>query len=177
VQIVILDEFLVREEWEGLLEFTARNIRSPGEALSDLGSCHWSFTERLISAMPHVLERLGRPGLPLASLEFELAARSNRENTGLRDGRDGDEYSSREIAFVYFLHHHPQRFSGGEMRIYNAARDHGPRQANGPYSIIYPIPNQIAFFGSECLTEELPVECLSPRVEDGLFAVRGWFHR
>jgi hypothetical protein len=174
VQIVILDEFLVREEWEGLLEYTAHNIRGPREVLSDLGAYQWSFTERVISAMPHVLERLGRPALPLTSIELQLVARCNPENTGLRDGHDVDEYRTREIAFVYFLHRQPQRFSGGEMRIYDAERDHGGFHVTGPYRIVYPIANQIAFFSSECLTEELPVECPSGRLEDSLFAIRGW---
>jgi Rps23 Pro-64 3,4-dihydroxylase Tpa1-like proline 4-hydroxylase len=195
--IAILDEFLVVEEWQGLLEFTLHNapafratqVIGPDGAslldpqhrrsrvLFDLGPYHGIFSHRLMTFLPHVLQRLGRPEFGVSQLEVQLTATNHGEFFRAHIDNEANEVSGRRLTFVYFFHREPCGFQGGELRLFDTEIRDGRSVAVGPYRVVYPLQNQIVFFPSSCLHEIVPVTCPSCSFEDSRFTVNGWYHQ
>jgi Rps23 Pro-64 3,4-dihydroxylase Tpa1-like proline 4-hydroxylase len=195
--VVVLDEFLVAEEWRGLVDFTLRrtpefvstHVIGAGGAnqldyqtrrsvvLFDVGPFAQVFAERLTTFLPHVLTRLRHEGFPVSHIEIQLTGTGNGEFFRRHTDNGSAEVASREITFVYFFHREPRPFSGGELRIYDTVRENGASVASGPHRVIYPMQNQVVFFPSGCLHEILPVGCPTGEFADRRFTINGWFHR
>lgn len=195
--VVIFDEFLVAQEWRGLLDYTFQRapefaatqvIGADGRSrqdmqyrrsrvLFDLGPFREVFSQRLMAFLPHVLMRLNYPSFPVSQLEIQLTATNNAEYFRVHTDNDAVEVAGRAVTFVYFFHREPRGFAGGELRIYDTVRNNGHSTAAGPYRVIYPLQNQVVFFISNCLHEIIPVGCPSGDFFDSRFTVNGWFHR
>ncbi|MFE2728793.1 2OG-Fe(II) oxygenase [Kitasatospora sp. NPDC059327] len=108
---------------------------------------------------------------------------------GLNVHNDGDfyrahqdssaEYSPRRLlTFVYYLHRTPRPFTGGELRVFDAAL---PLYAattgdweRHTWRDWEPEHDSIVFFRPTAWHEVRPVGCPSGRHEDSRFAVNGW---
>jgi SM-20-related protein len=195
--IVIFDEFLVAQEWRGLLDFTLGHtpefmatqvIGANGESrldhhyrksrvLFDLGPFHQIFTDRLMTFLPHVVSRLGWQPFPVTQVEVQLTGTNNGEYFRMHTDNDAGQVSGRAVTFVYFFHREPCGFAGGELCIYDTNRDNGRSEKAGQRRVVYPQQNQVVFFDSSCLHEIMPVGCPSGDFSDSRFTVNGWFHR
>jgi SM-20-related protein len=195
--VAILDEFLVAQEWRGLLDYALSNAVSfrdtqvvgadggsvldlqnrRSRVLFELGPYHPMFSHRLMTFLPHVLLRLGQPGFAVSQLEIQLTATNANEFFRAHTDNQSPHVQGRHITFVYFFHREPRQFDGGELRIFDTEEHHGQSVAVGPYRLVYPAQNQAVFFSSSCLHEILPVVCPSGDFADSRFTVNGWFHR
>jgi Rps23 Pro-64 3,4-dihydroxylase Tpa1-like proline 4-hydroxylase len=195
--IAILDEFLVAQEWRGLLDYALANAAAFHETqvigadggsvldfanrrsrvLFDLGPYRAVFADRLMAFLPHVLLRLGEPEFAVSQLEIQLTATNADEFFRTHTDNQAPHVQGRRITFVYFFHREPRRFGGGELRIFDTASNGAAAVAVGPYRIVYPEQNQVVLFSSSCLHEILPVSCPSGDFADSRFTVNGWFHR
>lgn len=195
--VVVFDEFLVAEEWRGLLDFTLSRepaftatqvIDNNGEGymdqasrrslvLWDLGWYRELFVERLLHFLPHVLIRLDHPEFAVSDVETQLTGTGNGEFFRMHTDSGSGPVATRAITFVYFFHREPRRFAGGELRIHDTElTDRGAVPA-GPYQVIYPQQNQVVFFRADCLHEILPVGSPSGEFSDRRFTVNGWFRQ
>jgi Rps23 Pro-64 3,4-dihydroxylase Tpa1-like proline 4-hydroxylase len=195
--VAILDEFLVAEEWQGLVDYALYHAPSFREThvigadggslldlhnrrsrvLFDLGPYNAVFSQRLTTFLPHVLMRLGQPGFAVSQLEIQLTATNANEFFHAHTDNQSPHVENRQITFVYFFHREPRAFDGGELRIFDTGRHGDQSVALGPYRLVYPAQNQVVFFASSCLHEILPVACPSGDFADSRFTVNGWFHR
>jgi len=195
--VVVLDEFLVAQEWRGLLEyvlsrepdFTHTHVIGAGGAsildygtrrsrvLFDPGPFVQVFTERLATFFPHVLTRLHHPEFPVSRVEIQITGTGNQEFFRKHTDNGSDDVASREITFVYFFHSEPRLFSGGELRIYDTLNENGRATSPGPHRVVYPLQNQMVLFPSGCLHEILPVGIPSDNFAHRRFTVNGWLHR
>jgi len=195
--VAIFDEFLVAEEWRNLLGFTLSQmsrfaatqvIGADGvgrldqhyrrsRVLFELGPFHQLFSDRLMTFLPHVLARLHFSWFPVSHLEIQLTATNNGEYFRTHTDNDAGQVSGRTLTFVFFFHREPRGFSGGELKIYDTARNNGHSTASGPFRLMPPAQNQVIFFDSSCLHEIVPVACPSGDFADSRFTVNGWFHR
>jgi SM-20-related protein len=196
--VAILDEFLVAEEWNGLLAYSLsneaefRNTQVVGRdgggvldpatrrsrVLYDLGPYRAVFAERLMTFFPHVLMRLGHEPFPVSQLEIQLTATNHGEFFRMHSDNDAYGVQGRRITFVYFFHSEPLAFEGGQLRIFDTEAHADRRSApTGAYRLVYPQQNQIVFFASWCWHEILPVACPSSRFADSRFTVNGWYHQ
>lgn len=133
------------------------------------------FAERLTEALPAALAQLEHEPFPLGAIEIQATASGDRDYFRLH--RDTEPASTREISFVYFAHREPKRFSGGELRVFQA-RGKGGRLASGEgRETVSPRANEIVFFPSACEHEVLSVRVPSNEFADGRFTVNGWIHR
>jgi Rps23 Pro-64 3,4-dihydroxylase Tpa1-like proline 4-hydroxylase len=193
--MVILDEFLVAQEWASLLDYTlarAADFEKSGvvdaggahradssyrrsEVLYDLGEAQPMFVDRILTFLPHVLARLRRPPFPISHFEVQLTA--TNDGQFFRKHRDNDAVPvrSRVLTFVYYFFREPRAFRGGALRLYDMERD--ARGQLKPGAFVHPSQNQIVFFPSHCLHEVLPVECASRVFSDSRFTVNGWVHQ
>jgi SM-20-related protein len=196
VRLAILDEFLVLQEWSGLLDyalshsedFTDTAIIDPtgvhcvapdfrrSRVVFDLGSYRELFAERILTHLPHVLWQLDEPEFDVREVEIQLTATNDGEFFRIHNDNRSEEVSSRVLTFVYYFYREPKAFAGGELRVFNDQADE-QEAFSGPHRIAYPMQNQIVVFPSNVLHEILPVECPSGDFADSRFTVNGWLHR
>jgi SM-20-related protein len=195
--LVVLDEFLVAQDWAQLLRFALRRrehftdsgiLDESGEdkndtgcrrscVLYDLGSWHGKFADRITAYLPHVLAKLRFPPLPVSHFEIQLTATNDSQFFHQHKDDTSETVRSRVLTFVYYFYREPKAFRGGALRLYDAELDHRGNVTAGTYQTIHPMQNQIVFFPSDCLHEVLPVECPSQEFSDSRFTVNGWIHR
>jgi Rps23 Pro-64 3,4-dihydroxylase Tpa1-like proline 4-hydroxylase len=197
-QCVVLDEFLAPQELEELTgyvlhhesDFQASEVISPAvdagvidyehrrsRVLMDIGKHEGVIVERIKSALPLVLERLGMEEFPIASVESQITA-SNDGDFFREHPDDGqEEVASRHLTFVYFFHREPRQFEGGELRIHDARLQGEYYVSTGNYQTIVPQQNQIVFFPCSLLHEITPVRCSSRAFTDSRFTLNGWLRR
>lgn len=195
--LVVLDEFLVAQEWASLLRFTLHHqdrfthsgILDAGgndrnddsyrrsQVLYDLGPRFDMFADRIMSYLPHVLARLHMPLFPVSHFEIQLTATSDGQFFRQHKDDDSDTVRTRMLTFVYYFYREPKAFSGGALQLYDAELDPQGKVTAGAHQFVQPMQNQIVFFPSDCLHEVLPVECPSHEFADSRFTVNGWVHR
>jgi hypothetical protein len=145
------------------------------KTLDDLGPFAPVFAEKIKEVLAPVLSRLKLPSFPLGEIELQITASGDGDY--FRMHRDGDETSTRVLSFVYFFHREPRRFSGGELRIFDAQRVEGKSVPTDRAQLLSPRQDVIVFFPSENEHEILPVRVASRAFGDSRFTVNGWIHR
>jgi SM-20-related protein len=195
--LVVLDEFLVAQEWAGLLQYTMRrrqeftqsgvldaggasrtdNAYRRSQVLYDLHACKEMFIDRITSYLPYVLARLRQPPFPISQFELQLTATNNGQFFKMHRDDDSDSVYSRMITFIYYFFREPKGFDGGALRVYDSRVDLQGNASAGDFQTIHPSQNQMIFFPSNSLHEVLPVQCTSGDFADSRFTVNGWVHR
>lgn len=195
--LVVLDEFLVAQEWAGLLRYTLNRgadfansgVLDAGGAthtddsyrrskvLYDLYDCETMFTDRILTFLPHVLARLHLPPFPISHFEVQLTATNDGQFFKQHSDNGSGALRSRSLTFVYYFFREPKAFRGGALRLYDSQLDQHGKAAPGAYQTVHPMQNQIVLFPSNCLHEVLPVECPSRDFLDSRFTVNGWVHQ
>lgn len=135
-----------------------------------LGGEAAGFLSRVRAAVPTAVARLGIRPLPIASIQLQATSTNDGEFFRPHTDNKHPETMRRWLAFTFFLHHEPARFSGGELRI--AVTD--PR---GEWSAITPAANRIVFFSTGVLHEIAVVRCPSGVFEDSRLTLNGWVRR
>ncbi|HEY6770590.1 MAG TPA: 2OG-Fe(II) oxygenase [Candidatus Sulfotelmatobacter sp.] len=190
-QCVVLDEFLSPEELVELTSFalqheadfdasqvvagdSSEGIIHEGHrrsrVLMDLGEYRNLFVDRLQSALPLVLDRLGMEEFSIRHVEAQITASNAGDFFRCHSDNGDPKVASRRLTFVYFFHREPRPFSGGELRLYDEA---GPGRG---YHTIVPQQNQIVFFPCSLQHEITPVDCPSGLFADSRFTLNGWLH-
>lgn len=197
-QCVILDEFLAPQELESLtrfaleheLEFTASEVVAPtaeqgvidhehrrSRVLTALGRYEKLLMGRIKMVLPQVLQRLGMEEFDIAGVETQITASNDGDFFRFHSDNGSDRVAARHLTFVYFFHHEPRQFEGGELRIHDARLEQDRYISAGSYQEIVPRQNQIVFFPCELLHEITPVKCPSGLFADSRFTLNGWLRR
>ena len=196
---VVLDEFLAPQELDELTRFTleheadfiASEVISPAadgggivnhehrrsRVLMDLAQHQDRALERIKAVLPQVLQTLGMEEFSIADAEVQVTASNDGDFFRFHSDNGSDRAASRYLTFVYFFHHEPRQFEGGELRIHDARLEEGSYVSEGSYQTIVPQQNQIVFFPCELLHEITPVNCPSGRFADSRFTLNGWLRR
>jgi Rps23 Pro-64 3,4-dihydroxylase Tpa1-like proline 4-hydroxylase len=195
---VVLDEFLAPQELENLMRFTleheadfsASEVVSPvadggvvnhehrrSLVLMDLAQHQDLILERIKSALPQILDKLGMEEFSISGVEAQITASNDGDFFHFHSDNGSDRVASRYLTFVYFFHREPRQFEGGELRIHDARREDGAYVSAGSYQTIVPQQNQIVFFPCELLHEITPVNCASQLFADSRFTLNGWLRR
>jgi Rps23 Pro-64 3,4-dihydroxylase Tpa1-like proline 4-hydroxylase len=192
---VTLEGFL-RDAQQGLLEYAVEHEQEFSKAtivededgkpvvderlrrartLSDLGDFAPRFEGRLKEVLSPVLSQLKMEPFPVGEIEIQITA--SGDGDFFRMHKDGDDQSTRELSFVYFFHGEPRRYSGGELRIFDAEVIHGREVPTDRSQILSPRQDVVVFFPSQNEHELLPVRVPSKSFADSRFTVNGWIHR
>jgi len=195
---VVLDEFLAPAELADLTRFVLEHERdfktsevvSPNadsgivnyehrrsRVLMDLAEYQEIVLERIKSALPQVLDQLGMEDFDIADVEVQATASNDGDFFHFHSDNGSERVASRYLTFVYFFHHEPRQFDGGELRIHDSHLEEGVYVSDGSYQAIVPQRNQIVFFPCEMLHEITPVNCRSQQFADSRFTVNGWLRR
>lgn len=151
--------------------------------LADLGPLESRLREKLLSALPQIVDAIGGRLPDTPSLELELTAYGDgafyglhrdipigpaRQTLGAEPGQD------RLLSAVYYFHREPKAFSGGALRLYRWGAD---LDEAGPsdWRDIEPRQNSLAGFPSWAVHEVRVVACPSCQFEDSRFAINCWY--
>ncbi len=195
---VVLDEFLAPQELAELTRFTldheadfeASEVISPhseggvvnyehrsSRVLMNVGKCQEVMLDRIRTALPQVLGKLGMEKFTIAGVEAQITASNEGDFFHFHSDNASERVASRYLTFVYFFHREPRGFDGGGLRIHDARLANGEYVSEGTYQTIIPQQNQIVFFPCEMLHEITPVKCSSQRFADSRFTLNGWLRR
>ncbi len=196
---VILDEFLAPQECEDLTRFTLEHesdfrmssVVSPhaeggdvsgvvnydhrrSRVLMDLAQHEDVMLDRIKAVLPMVLDKLGMEEFDLTGVEAQVTASNEGDFFHFHSDNGSERVRSRHLTFVYFFHHEPRQFEGGELRIHDSHLKDRTYVSDETYQAIVPQQNQIVFFPCELLHEITPVRCASQHFSDSRFTLNGW---
>jgi Rps23 Pro-64 3,4-dihydroxylase Tpa1-like proline 4-hydroxylase len=192
----VFKEFLVWDELSALMQyavwresdFRPSQVAKPEGAnqssqeyrrsrvLMDAGPFCKVMFDRIQFYFPRILQALGWPYFDIARIESQITASGNGDYFRLHNDNTQADIPSRQLTYVYFFHHEPKVFSGGELLIYDSRTENGNTVAAGVRRRISPQQNDIVFFPSSCLHEVLPVACQSWQFSDSRLTLNGWLH-
>ena len=145
-QCVVLDEFLSPQEVAELTQFTLEHEsdfqasevvapRSEGgvvnyehrrsRVLMDLDRHQDVMLERIKTALPQILAKLGMGEFSIADVEAQVTASNDGDYFHFHSDNASERVASRHLTFVYFFHREPRQFEGGELRIHDARLQDG----------------------------------------------------
>jgi Rps23 Pro-64 3,4-dihydroxylase Tpa1-like proline 4-hydroxylase len=181
---------LIRYTLEHEAQFTTSEVISPsGEprvtdynhrrsrVLMELGPHEEVILNRIRGVLPRVLQQLGMEEFPVTQTEVQITASNDGDFFRAHCDDAQEMIASRRMTFVYFFHHEPSQFGGGELRLHDSTKSGDYPLSTGSYQTIVPQQNQIVFFPCSTLHEITPVQCRSRAFADSRFTVNGWFHQ
>jgi hypothetical protein len=144
--------------------------------LDDLGQFNREIVNRIKQHLDLVRQRLDVPAFPIGDIELQITASGDGDYFRIHPDSDGKD--GRELSFVYFFFSEPRRFSGGELRIFEAVLgDEGLPKPTDRSATLVPRNDMAVFFPSRHEHEVLPVRVPSKEFEGSRFTVTGWVHR
>jgi SM-20-related protein len=166
-------EVVLPEADRGVVNYEHRRSR----VLMELGAQQELILERIRTVLPQVLESLAMENFSIASAEMQITASNDGDFFHFHSDSGSERVASRYLTFVYFFHHQPAGFEGGELRIHDARLEGARYVSEGSYQTIVPRQNQIVFFPCELMHEITPVKCPSGLFADSRFTLNGWLRR
>ena len=142
----MLDEFLAPQELAELTgfileheaDFEASEVISPhseggvvnyehrsSRVLMDIGKYQDLMLDRIRTALPQVLGKLGMEEFTIAGVEAQVTASNEGDFFHFHSDNGSERVASRYLTFVYFFHREPRGFEGGELRIHDARLENG----------------------------------------------------
>lgn len=157
----------------------ARSRTSPSQHYPDwrrstvlFGGDFAPFAERIereVHARLHdAVQALGLPTFEVGSTEIQLTSHNDGEYYHWHTDSGSPDTRTRTLTFVYYFHHEPKAYSGGELVLYDD---------NGGTEVVEPQNDMMILFASSRKHEVRPVACPSRRFEDGRFTINGWLRR
>ncbi|MGO1120012.1 2OG-Fe(II) oxygenase [Rhodovibrionaceae bacterium A322] len=138
------------------------------------------FLPMIEAELPRAFEHLNM--VPFTPKRMELQVSTYRQGEYYRAHRDtawpeAEEPQSdgRVLTFVYYFSRQPQRFQGGDLKLYDTNTSNGV--LGDGHSLVRPQDNSLILFPSVALHEVCPLELNSTDPLDGRFTVNGWLHR
>ena len=191
-----LQGFLTPVECDALLRWTASNQNrfepariancdfSESEVQPDIRQASVVTGDDLLDELPWFKAKVAGAGkdaltrLPvrdLESFEIELNLTAHRDGDYFRVHKDlgAPARSRRRLSFVYYFHHQPRRFSGGDLLLHDTDRE-GANFEMGVFTRIEPLHNSIVFFPSDCFHEITTISG-AKNFADARFTLNGWF--
>ncbi|CAN1211138.1 Fe2OG dioxygenase domain-containing protein [Tumidithrix helvetica PCC 7403] len=185
---VILENFLSTQELARFLQYTqaqAANFVPAKIYTKDVDyrrtKVLYEFPEfsqllinRVIAISPQILSSLGIQNFTPSRIESQLTMNNDGNYYKIHNDNGSPDTANRVWTFVYYFHHEPKAFTGGELLLYDSKIENNFYVAAKSYKTIQPKNNSVAIFLSRCLHEVLPVSCPSREFLDSRFAVTGW---
>ena len=84
--------------------------------------------------------------------------------------------ADRRISSVYYFHETPQRFSGGELKLYDTWVTPSGTTGAPTHTTLAPVDNSIVFFPSDAFHEVCSVHPDTDTFSDSRFTITIWFH-
>lgn len=173
-QIVAAGDGFTASKVRGSDQKIRSSMRLPGRTGVDLEG----FTSAITDRFTELATAIGMQTFEIYHAERSIVAHRDGDHYGTHidtrtQAADSAPQSVRVISCVYYLHHTPRKFSGGELRVHRLGAS--PESASN--NIIEPLHDRLAVFPSFVPHEVLPVTLPSDRFEDSRLSINCWLHR
>lgn len=149
--------------------------------IRDLGPTKRWFEEEIHDFAPNFFRDTGTKPFEIEYLELEIAAHGDGAHFATHTdipigpgrmtlGGGSSDQQDRLLSAVYYFHHEPKGFSGGQLRLHRFGSNGDP----GDYVDVEPERNSLVVFPSWTSHEVRVVQCPSGKFEDHRFAVNCW---
>jgi Rps23 Pro-64 3,4-dihydroxylase Tpa1-like proline 4-hydroxylase len=158
----------------GVLDYAVRKSRTlSGARLEEI----WDmFERRLGGILPAVRRELGIPWFSVGKVERQLTVHGSGGFFVPHVDTGSAIVASRRISCVYYFHATPQRFTGGELKLYDTWVTPSGTTGAATHTTLAPVDNSIVFFPSDAFHEVCPVHPDSDAFGDSRFTITVWFH-
>jgi Rps23 Pro-64 3,4-dihydroxylase Tpa1-like proline 4-hydroxylase len=133
------------------------------------------FDGQLRAILPSVRREMDISWFPLGEIERQLTAHSSGGFFAPHVDDGHPLVAGRRVSCVYYFYASPQRFSGGELKLYDTWVTPTGSTAAPTYTTLTPIDNSVVFFPSDAFHEVCPVHSRTVAFGDSRFAVTIWF--
>jgi SM-20-related protein len=195
---IVLEDFLLPDELESLLHHAlshagdfetagvvtqnsegrvVRRSSRRARVLWNAGKIGRAIRHRVRSYLPWIVERLGILPFRVAHIEANITASNHGDFFRKHMDNSYGVHRRRVLSYVYYFHHTPRRFAGGELLLYPTWHDAGRVVFTTKPLTITPRQNRMVFFPSGALHEIRTVRCPSWEIADSRFTVNGWVSR
>jgi hypothetical protein len=165
---------IVGRQGESALNYGARRSRTLAAARVEEV---WAmFAPRLEGIVAGVRRELGIPWFRLGKVERQLTAHGRGGFFVPHVDTGHPVAATRRVSAVYYFHATPQRFTGGELRLYDTWVTPTGSTGAGTYSTLAPLDNSLVFFPSDAFHEVCTVRSETDAFADSRFTVTIWFH-
>ena len=167
------DSGVIGQQGEDTRDYGVRKSRTlSGPRIEEI----WDmFDRRLHGILPAVRKELGMPWFRLGAVERQLTVHGNGGFFAPHVDTGHPIAANRRISCVYYFHTSPQRFTGGELKLYDTWVTPSGSTGAGTYTRLIPVDNSIVFFPSEAFHEVCPVRCETEAFGDSRFTMTIWF--
>lgn len=134
------------------------------------------FIDRLTGLMDRTdaFRRIGMQPFQPDRIETQITRYSEAGHFNIhRDS--GSAVPERRLTFVYYFHHQPRRFRGGDLLLFDEP-DHRPSSKLTEFTRIQPDDNSLILFPSDRLHAVMPVALSSDDLMDGRWTINGWLY-
>jgi hypothetical protein len=158
----------------GVLDYGVRQSRTlANRRLEEM----WDmFERRLAGVLPAVRRELGIPWFSVGKVERQLTVHGSGGFFVPHVDTGSAIVASRRISCVYYFHATPQRFTGGELKLYDTWVTPSGTTGAATHTTLAPADNSIVFFPSDAFHEVCPVHPDTDAFGDSRFTVTIWFH-
>jgi predicted 2-oxoglutarate/Fe(II)-dependent dioxygenase YbiX len=179
----LLDHTLAREAGFGPSQvLSGEPIDDPREVrrsqtIFDLDEVWELFERQLVGLLPHIRRELDIDWFHLESIERQLTVHGDEDHFALHVDAAGPEVAARQVSAVYYFNREPQRFSGGELRLFDTVERGGVIEPAETFTEVSPTNNTLVVFGSRVPHEVRPVHVPGDAFEDRRFTIVCWARR
>ena len=158
----------------GVLDYGFRKSRTlSGARLQEV----WEiFERRLGGILPAVRRELGIAWFSVGKIERQLTVHGSGGFFLPHVDTGSPIVANRRISCVYYFHATPQRFSGGELKLYDTWITPSGTTGAATHTTLAPVDNSIVFFPSDAFHEVCPVHPDTDAFGDSRFTITIWFH-
>jgi SM-20-related protein len=142
--------------------------------LFDLGDLNIDLEDRIYGILPDVINYLGIKIPAAFRLETQLTTHNDGGYFKAHNDNGSPRTADRFLTYVYYFHHEPAAFAGGELRLYDSKVEANRWIAVDTFAEIKPENNTLLLFPSRLFHEVMPISCGSRDFADGRFTLNGW---
>jgi SM-20-related protein len=135
------------------------------------------FGDKIRAALPQVFDQLAIAPFQPSQIETQLTAHNDGHFYRIHNDNGSPDTRTRVLTYVYYFHHQPKAFSGGELRLYDSYLRNNTYVQAESHQTLEPLDNTILFFPSHAMHEVLPIACPSRRFLDSRFTINGWIRQ
>jgi SM-20-related protein len=142
--------------------------------LFDLRELNIDLEGRIWEILPDVISYLGIKIPAACRLETQLTTHNDGGYFKAHNDNGSPGTADRFLTYVYYFHHEPAAFAGGELRLYDSKVEANQWVAVETFAEIKPENNMLLLFPSRLFHEVMPIGCDSRDFADGRFTLNGW---
>lgn len=136
------------------------------------------FEQKLVRLLPHIRRELGIDWFELDQVERQLTVHGDGDHFTLHVDDAGAAVAQREVSAVYYFNRTPQRYTGGQLRLFDTIETGGGhREPAGTFTEVVPTDNTLVVFRSDAHHEVRPVHVPGNDFADRRFTIVCWARR